>query len=89
MLSSNTFINASRFACFKSAAAFASTSIFAIACNSFLSYLLLFGVFVVIVIIAVAIGITLRKSKDTKEAAMEEILETVEPEEATADTTNE
>ena len=57
--------------------------------NSFLSYLLLFGVFVVIVIIAVAIGITLRKSKDTKEAAMEEILETVEPEEATADTTNE
>ena len=57
--------------------------------NSFLSYLLLFGVFVVIVMVAVAIGITLRKSKNAKEEMLEEILETVESEEATADTTNE
>lgn len=55
--------------------------------NSFLSYLLLFGVFVVIAIVAVALGITLRKAKNTKAAV--EIAEDVETVEATADTTNE
>ena len=55
--------------------------------NSFLSYLLVFGVFVVIAIVAVAIGITLRKAKNTKAAV--EIAEDVETVEATADTTNE
>ena len=53
--------------------------------NSFLSYLLLFGVFVVIAIVAVAIGITLRKSKDAKSATAEN----VGTAETTADTANE
>ena len=34
--------------------------------NSFLSYLLLFGAFVLIAAFAVAIGISLRKSKNAK-----------------------
>ena len=45
------------------------------------------GVFVVIAIVAVALGITLRKAKNTKAAV--EIAEDVETVEATADTTNE
>ena len=39
--------------------------------NSFLSYLLLFGVCVAVVAIACVIGIRLRKNKDAKEALME------------------
>lgn len=39
--------------------------------NSFLSYLLLFGTFVLIAAVAIFIGITLRKRKDLKEASME------------------
>ena len=42
--------------------------------NSFLSYLLLFGVFVLIAAAAIAIGITLRKGKNAKaEASVEEL----------------
>lgn len=37
--------------------------------NSFLSYLLVFGIVAVLVIIACVIGVKLRKSKDAKEAA--------------------
>lgn len=39
--------------------------------NSFLSYLLLFGTFVLIAAVAIFIGTTLRKRKDMKEASME------------------
>ena len=39
--------------------------------NSFLSYLLLFGVCVAVVVIACVIGIRLRKNKDAKEALMQ------------------
>lgn len=39
--------------------------------NSFLSYLLLFGVCVAVVIIACVIGVRLRRNKDAKEAALE------------------
>lgn len=46
--------------------------------NSFLSYLLLFGVFVAIVAVAVAIGITLRKSKNEKVVAAEAAAEVTE-----------
>lgn len=38
--------------------------------NSFLSYLLLFAICVIVVAAAVKIGITLRKNKDAKEALM-------------------
>jgi len=57
--------------------------------NSFLSYLLLFGVFVAIVAVAVALGITLRKNKDAKAAAATGVEGTLETAEATADTANE
>ena len=36
--------------------------------NSFLSYLLLFAVCVAVILVAVKIGITLRKNKDAKTA---------------------
>lgn len=39
--------------------------------NSFLSYLLLFGVCVAVVVIACVIGIRLRKNKDAKESLMQ------------------
>lgn len=38
--------------------------------NSFLSYLLLFAICVIVVAAAVKTGITLRKNKDAKEALM-------------------
>lgn len=53
--------------------------------NSFLSYLLLFGVFVLLAAIAIAIGITLRKRKNASVLATE----AAETEETTADTANE
>ena len=37
--------------------------------NSFLSYLLLVAVFVLVIGVAIFVGIKLRKSKNTKEAA--------------------
>ncbi len=40
--------------------------------NSFLSYLLLFGAFVLIAAVAIAIGIALRKSKNAKAAIVED-----------------
>ena len=39
--------------------------------NSFLSYLLLFGVCVAVVVIACVIGIRFRKNKDAKESLMQ------------------
>lgn len=53
--------------------------------NSFLSYLLLFGVFVLLAALAIAIGITLRKSKNASVLAAE----TAETKETAADTANE
>lgn len=53
--------------------------------NSFLSYLLLFGVFVLLAALAIAIGITLRKRKNASVLAAE----AAETNEATADTANE
>ena len=55
--------------------------------NSFLSYLLLFGVFVLIAAVAIFVGITLRKGKNAKVVA-EESAEDMTAE-ATADTVNE
>lgn len=55
--------------------------------NSFLSYLLLFGAFVLIAAVAIFIGITLRKSKNAKVVAEESVEEMTA--EATADTVNE
>lgn len=47
--------------------------------NSFLSYLLLFGVCVAVVVIACLIGVRLRRNKDAKTAALEaEQTETIE-----------
>ena len=37
--------------------------------NSFLSYLLLFGLIAVLAVVAVTIGITMRKKKNAREAA--------------------
>ena len=54
--------------------------------NSFLSYLLLFGAFVLIAAVAIFIGITLRKSKNSKVVA-EESAEDMTAE--VADTVNE
>ena len=54
--------------------------------NSFLSYLLLFGAFVLIAAVAIFIGITLRKSKNAKVIA-EESAEDITAE--VADTVNE
>lgn len=55
--------------------------------NSFLSYLLLFGAFVLIAAVAIFIGITLRKSKNAKVVAEESAGEMTA--EATEDTVNE
>lgn len=55
--------------------------------NSFLSYLLLFGTFVLIAAVAIFIGITLRKRKDMKEASMESTEDVAAG--VVADTTNE
>ena len=38
--------------------------------NSFLSYLLLFVICVAVIIVAVLIGVKLRRNKDAKDAAM-------------------
>ena len=54
--------------------------------NSFLSYLILFGAFVLIAAVAIFIGITLRKSKNAKVVA-EESAEAMTAE--VADTVNE
>lgn len=54
--------------------------------NSFLSYLLLFGAFVLIAAVAIFIGITLRKSKNAKVIA-EESAEAITAD--AADTVNE
>lgn len=54
--------------------------------NSFLSYLLLFGAFVLIAAVAIFIGITLRKSKNAKVVA-EESAEAITAD--AADTVNE
>ncbi len=56
--------------------------------NSFLSYLLLFGAFVLIAAVAIAIGITLRKSKNLKVANADDSMEEITAEDA-ADTVNE
>lgn len=55
--------------------------------NSFLSYLLLFGTFVLIAAVAIFIGITLRKNKNAKVVAEESAEDTAEV--TTADTINE
>lgn len=44
--------------------------------NSFLSYLLLFAVCVIVVVVAVKIGITMRRSKDAKDALAASVEET-------------
>ena len=56
--------------------------------NSFLSYLLLFGAFVLIAAVAIAIGITLRKGKNAKAAIEEESVEEITADDVT-DTVNE
>ena len=43
--------------------------------NSFLSYLLLFGVCVAVVVIACLIGVHLRRNKDAKDAAQKAAME--------------
>ncbi len=49
--------------------------------NSFLSYLLLFAVIVVLVAAAVLIGISIRKKKDGKNAASAAVTEAKSPQE--------
>lgn len=44
--------------------------------NSFLSYLLLFAICVIVVIAAVKIGITMRRNKDAKDALAASVEET-------------
>jgi len=46
--------------------------------NSFLSYLLVFAVTIIVVGIGIAIGITLRKNKNAKEALEAQAEETAE-----------
>lgn len=47
--------------------------------NSFLSYLLLFAVCVIVVVVAVKIGITMRKNKDAKDALAASVEATDDP----------
>lgn len=56
--------------------------------NSFLSYLLLFGAFVLIAAVAIAIGIALRKGKNAKAVGTEESVEEIAADDTT-DTVNE
>lgn len=56
--------------------------------NTFLSYLLLFGAFVLIAAVAIAIGIALRKSKNAKAVETDNTVEDITADDA-ADTVNE
>lgn len=53
--------------------------------NSFLSYLMVMAIIVVVAGVAIAIGITMRKAKNKKANAAEEIPEQESPAEETAE----